>query len=143
MQANLSEALSQTATPKGVIQKRATKLTLIYVKSPRLKKQCHILSYSVLRIRNDQCKHFKFGFTEYGLTNSSVLSLALPLTATQKVVIKWGNKLDMYLCKKKSNANTSVISYLRVPEYGMTNGSNIRVAFTLDSTPKRGNKIYI
>ena len=46
----------------------------------------------------------------------------------------------MYLCKKKSNAKTNVISYLRVPEYGMTNGSNLRVAFTTDSTPKRGKK---
>ena len=42
--------------------------------------------------------------------------------------------------KKKSNAKTNVISYLRVPEYGMTNGSNLRVAFTTDSTPKRGKK---
>ena len=40
--------------------------------------------------------------------------------------------------KKKSKAKTSVISYLRVPEYGMTNGSNLRVAS--DSTPKRGKK---
>ena len=96
------------------------------------KKQCHRLPDSVLRIRNDQCKHFKFGFTpdsnpklrkkgvtkllfvyvkeprltsltcrtlgfsEYGQTNSSILSLALPLTATQKGVIKWGNKIDMH-----------------------------------------------
>ena len=45
----------------------------------------------------------------------------------------------MYV-KKKSNAKTNVISYLRVPEYGMTNGSNLRVAFTTDSTPKRGKK---
>ena len=47
-----------------------------------------------------------------------------------------GNKIDMYLCKKKSNAKTSVISYLRVPEYGMANENNLRVAFTPDSTPK-------
>ena len=174
MQASLSEALPLTATPKGVIQKWATKLALIYVKAPRLKKQCHSLPYSVLRIRNDQYMHFKFGFSpdsnpkmgkkgvtkllfiylkqprlkaltwrtlgfsECGLTNSSILSLTLPLTATQKGVIKWGNKIDIYLCKKK--AKTSVISYLLVPEYGMTNGSNLRVAFTLDRTPKMGKK---
>ena len=41
----------------------------------------------------------------------------------------------MYLCKSR-NAKTIVISYLSVPEYGMTNGSNLRDAFTLDSTPK-------
>ena len=37
MQAILSEALPQTATPKWVIQKWATKLTFIYLKAPRLK----------------------------------------------------------------------------------------------------------
>ena len=40
----------------------------------------------------------------------------------------------------KSNAKTCVISYLRVSEYGMPNGSNFRVAFTADSTHKRGKK---
>ena len=143
------------------------------MKAPRLKKQCHSLSYSVLRIWNDQCKHFKCG---------------LPLTATPKWV-KRGNKIVIHLCKrtkvkitdiayirllrvrtdqcrypnlgftpdrnpkrgnkqikrgnkieyiyvKKINAKTSVISYLRVPEYGMTNESNLRVAFTLRVLPK-------
>ncbi len=63
MQAILSEALPLTATPKGVIQKWATKLTLIHLKAPRLKTQWHSLPYSVLRTWNDQCKHFKCGFT--------------------------------------------------------------------------------
>ena len=76
----------------------------------------------LLRVRTDQFKYHKLGFTP---------------DRNPKGVIKWGKKIDMYLCKK-SNAKTSVISYLRVPEYGMTNGSNIRVAFTLDSIPKRG-----
>ena len=31
--------------------------------SESAKKQCHSLPYSVLRIRNDQFKHFKCGFT--------------------------------------------------------------------------------
>ena len=39
-------------------------------------------------------------FFEHGLTNSSILSLALPLTATKKGVMKWGSKIDMHLCKK-------------------------------------------
>ena len=63
MRAIFSEALPLTATPKGVIKKWATKLTLIYVKAPRLKQQCHILPDSVLRIRNDGCKHYKCCFT--------------------------------------------------------------------------------
>ena len=99
-------------------------MVFIYVKEPRLKS----LTWRTL------------GFSEHGLINASIVSLLLPLTATPKGVIKKGNKIDMYLCKKKSNSKTSVVSYLRVPEYGMTNGSNLRVAFTPDSTPKRGKK---
>ncbi len=59
----------------------------------------------LLRVRTDKFKYLKFGFT---------------LDRNPKMVIKWGNKIDMYLCKK-SNAKTSVMSYIRVPEYGMTN----------------------
>ena len=84
----------------------------------------------LLRVRTDQCEYLKLGFTP---------------DRNPKGVIKRGNKIDMYLCKK-SNAKTSVISYPRVSEYGMTNGSNIRVASTPDHTPKRGksgNKCYI
>ena len=54
------------------------------------------------------------GFSEYGLTNSSTLRLALPLTATQKGVIKGGNTIDMYLCKKKLNQCHIVPSGSRV-----------------------------
>ena len=63
MQAILSETLPLTPTPKWV-KKKATQLTLIYLKAPRLKNSViALVSYSVLRIRNDQCKHFKCGFT--------------------------------------------------------------------------------
>ena len=50
-----------------------------------------------------------------------------------------GNKIDKYLCKKK--ALLKPVSYgtlAKVSDYGMTNGSNIRVAFTPDNIPKRG-----
>ena len=113
------------------------KIDINLCKSAKAKKQCRSLPHSVLRIRNDQCKHFECGFTsdnnpklvkkkgvtqfefiyvkeprlksltyrtlgfcEYGLTNASILSLAVPLTATPKGVIKRGNKIDMYLCEK-------------------------------------------
>ena len=66
MQAIVSVALPLTATPKGVILKRVTERTSIYLKTPRLIKQCHSLPYSVLRIRNGQCKHFECGFTPVG-----------------------------------------------------------------------------
>ena len=49
-------------------KKGVTKLLFIYVKEPRLKS----MTWHTL------------GFSEYGLTNSSILSLALPLTATQQ-----------------------------------------------------------
>ena len=78
----------------------------------------------LLRVRTGQCKYRKLAITPEG---------------NPKRGNKKGNNIDMYLCKK-SKAKTRVISYLRAPEYGMTNGSNLRVAFTPDSTPKRGKK---
>ena len=71
MQAMLSEALPLTATPKGVIQKWATELILIYVKVQRLKN--NVIAYPIV-------------FSEYGMTNASISSLALPLTATPTLV---------------------------------------------------------
>ena len=58
MQAILSDALPLTATPKGV----GNKIDINLCESAKAKKQCHSLPYSVLRIRNDQCKHFKCCF---------------------------------------------------------------------------------
>ena len=63
MQAILSEALPLTATPKGVIKKMGKKIDINLYESAKAKEQCHSLPYSVLRIWNDQCKHFKCGFT--------------------------------------------------------------------------------
>ena len=71
MQAILSEALPLTATPKGVIQKMGNKIDINLSESAKAKKQCHSLPYS---------------FSEYGMTNASISSVALPLTATPKWV---------------------------------------------------------
>ena len=65
------EALPLTATPKGVIQKWATQSTLIYVKAPWLKKSA--IAYLIV-------------FSEYRMTDASISSVALPLTATSKWV---------------------------------------------------------
>ena len=65
MQAILSEALPMTTTPKRVIHKRATKLTLIYIKAPRLENI--VIAYLIV-------------FSEYGMTNASISSVALPRT---------------------------------------------------------------
>ena len=67
---------------------------------------------------------------------SKVLLYAWPKRQTGN---KEGNTIDMYLCKRR-NAKTVVILYLSVAEYGMTNGSNLRDAFTTKSTPKTGTK---
>ena len=71
MHAILSELLPLTATPKGVIKKWGTKLTLIYVKAPSLKKR--VIGYLIV-------------FSEYGMTKASSSSVALPLTATPNLV---------------------------------------------------------
>ncbi len=71
MRAILSDALPLTATPKGVIKKWATKLTLIYLKARRLKNS--VIAYIIV-------------FSEYGMTHASISSVALPLTATPKWV---------------------------------------------------------
>ena len=63
MQAILSEALHLTATPKWVIQKMGNKIDINLSEGGKAKKQCRSLPYSVLRIQDDQCKHFKCGFT--------------------------------------------------------------------------------
>ena len=54
------------------------------------------------------------GFPSTELPMQAILSIALPLTATQKVVIqKWPTQLTL-LCVKALSLQTSVISYLRV-----------------------------
>ena len=70
MQAILSEASPLTATPKGVIQKMGNKIDIILSESAKAKKQCHNLIV----------------LSEYGMTNESISSVALPLTATPKWV---------------------------------------------------------
>ena len=70
MQAILSEALPLTATPKGVIQKRATNLTLIHLKAPRLKNG--VIAYLIV-------------FSEYVMTNASISSAALPPDSNPKM----------------------------------------------------------
>ena len=172
---NVKRGFTPDSNPKRGNIKIGNNIDINLCKSAKAKKQCHSLRYSVLIVRNDQCKHFKCGFTfdsnpkgekggneigiylckrnnviitdiasllsfrECGLTNASILSVALPLSATPKGVTKGGNKMDMYLCKSR-NVKTIVMSYLSVPEYGMTNGRNLRDAFTSDSTPKRGKR---
>ena len=49
--------------PKRGNTKMGNEIDINLYKSAKGKKQCHSLPYSVLQIRDDQCKHFKCGFT--------------------------------------------------------------------------------
>ncbi len=103
------------------------KIDIHLSESAKAKQQCHSLPYSVLRIGNDQCKHFK--------------CVALPLTATPKGVIqKMGNKIDTNLsesAKAKKQCHSLPYSVLRI-----WNGKckNFKCGFTPDSNPKMGQK---
>ena len=123
MQAMASEALPLTATPKVVIQRCATKLTLIYARAPRLKNS--VIAYLIV-------------FSEYGMTNPNISSVALPLTATPKVVLqRCATKLTLIYARAPRLKN-SVIAYLIVfSEYGMTNPNISSVALPLTATQKR------
>ena len=123
MQAILSKALSLTATPKGVIQKMGNKIDIDLSESAKAKKKCHSLPYSVLRIWNDQCKHFNCGFT---------------LTATPKWV-KRGNKIVIHLCKR-TKVKITDIAYLRLLRVRTDQCKYLKLSFTPDRNPKRGNK---
>ena len=123
MQAILSEALPLTATPKGVIQKWATQLTLIYLKAPNLNNS--VIAYLIV-------------FSEYGMTNASISSVALPLTATQKWV-KRGNKIVIHLCKR-TKVKITDIAYLRLLRVLTDQCKYLKLGFTPDRNPKRGNK---
>ena len=71
MQAILSEASPLTATPKGVIQKMGNKIDIILSESAKAKNS--VIAHLIV-------------LSEYGMTNESISSVALPLTATPKLV---------------------------------------------------------
>ena len=123
MQAILSEALPLKATPKGVIQKWATQLTFIYLKVPRLNNS--VIAYLIV-------------FSEYGMTNASISSVALPLTATP-IWVKMGNKFFIHLCKR-TKVKITDIAYLRLLRVLTDQCKYLKLGFTPDRNPKRGNK---
>ena len=98
MQASLSEALPLTATHNGVIQNMGNTIDINLCESAKAKKkQFHSLPYSVLRIWNDQCKHFKFGFTP----------------DSNPKMCKRGKKIVIHLCKR-TKVKITDMSYLRL-----------------------------
>ena len=121
MQAIVIVALPLIATPKGLIPKRVTERTSIYLKTPRLIKQCHSLPYSVLRMRKGQCKHFECGFTP----------------VSNPKMKKGVTKLVFIYVKEPLTWRT-----LGFSEYGLINASivSLPLPLTADRNPKRGNK---
>ena len=109
--------------PKRGNTKRVTERTSIYLKTSRLIKQCHSLPYIV--------------FSEYGKANASISSVALPLSATPKMV-KRGNKIGIYLCKR-SKVKITDMAYLRLLGVRTDQCKYRKLAFTPDRNPKRGN----
>ena len=60
---NFKWGFTPDSSPKRGNKKICNKIDINLCESAKAKKQCHSLPHSVLRIRNDQCKHFKCGFT--------------------------------------------------------------------------------
>ena len=104
MQAILSDALTLTATPKGVIQKWATEFTLIYVKAPRLKNN----GIAYLRV-----------FSEYGMTNASI-SLGFTPDSNPKIGKKGVTQL-LFIYVKEQGLKSLTWHTLGLSEYGLTN----------------------
>ena len=70
MHAISSEALSLTTTSKELIQKMINTIDINLCKSAKRKKNS-VIAYTIV-------------FSEYGMTNASISSVVLPLTATPK-----------------------------------------------------------
>ena len=67
----------------------------------------------------------------------AILGVPLPLTALPKGA-KRGNKGEIFFYIKMLNAKTGIISYINVPEYGITNASNFKCGIIPGSNPKKG-----
>ena len=60
---NFKRGFTPDSNPKRGNTKTGNKFDINSYESAKVKKRCPSLPYSVLRICNDQCKHFKCGFT--------------------------------------------------------------------------------
>ncbi len=98
-------------------------MTLIYLKGPKLKNG--VIAYLIV-------------FSEYGMTNASISSVALTLTATPKWV-KRGNKIVIHLCMR-TKVKITDIAYLKLLRVLTDQCKYLKLGFTPDRNPKRGNK---
>ena len=60
---NFKWGFTPDSNPNRGNTKMGNKIDINLWECAKAKKQCHSLPYSVLRIWNDQCEHFKCGFT--------------------------------------------------------------------------------
>ena len=60
---NFKWGFTPESNPKRGNTKMGNKIDINLSESAKAKQQCRCVPYSVLRILNDQCKHFKCGFT--------------------------------------------------------------------------------
>ena len=126
MQAISREALPLPATLKGVTTYGQRNGLLFMLKGPRLK----TVSYRTL------------GLPEYGMANASNFTRGFtpasnPERCNNILATKWA-----FIYVKRAKAKNRVISYLGLPEYGMTNASNFTRGFTPASNPERGNNMW-
>ena len=113
--------------PKRGNTKMGNEIDINLYKSAKAKTQCHSLPYSVLRIRNDQCKHFKCGFTPD--SNPKLV----------KKKKKGGNKIGSYLCKR-TKVKITDIAYIRLLRVWTDQCKNLKLGFIPDCNPKMGKK---
>ncbi len=99
-------------------------MTLMYVKVQRLKNNG--IAYPIV-------------LSEYGMTDASISTLALPLTATPKWV-KGGNKIVIHLCKRTKFKITDR-AHLRLLRVLTGQFKYLRLGFTPERNPKSGNEM--
>ena len=73
------------------------------------------------------------------MTNASISSLALALTATPKWV-KRGNKIVIHLCKT-TKVKITDMAYIMLLRVRTDQFKYLKLDFTPDRNPKRGNKM--
>ena len=85
-----------------------------------------------------RCHSLPLVFSEYGMTNASISIVALPPTAAPQLV-KRGNKIIINLCKR-TKVKITDIAYIRVLRVLTDQCKYLKLGFTPDRNPKRGNK---
>ena len=119
---NVKRGFTPDSNPKRGNAKMGNNIDINLCKSAKAKQECHSLPYTVLRVRNDQSKHVKCGFTSVSNPKS----------------VKGGNRIGIYLSKR-----TKVKWSRGLPKYQLTKCQHLKCGFTPDSNAKRGKQKWI